>query len=158
MAANTGKNRIPVKWIRDGAKSAYDKKDVCFICNTTEELELHHTHGMTNLLMGWAKSNNISLDTDEQVLEIRDRFISEHHKEIYEDVFTLCVKHHLKLHSIYGKSPALSSASKQGQWILKQKDKINGTEQVNELVGKRSTEIKPRSSDDSKPRGFSRWL
>jgi hypothetical protein len=135
MAANTNK-RIPIKWIRDGAKSAYDKKDRCYICDSKEELELHHTHGLTNLLEKWAKENQIPLSTDEEVLDIRDRFIEEHHREIYDEVFTLCANHHKKLHLLFGKSPALSSAQKQTLWVLKQKDKHNGIETIkpNELV------------------------
>lgn len=125
MAANTNK-RIPIKWIRDGAKAAYNKKDCCYICDSREELELHHTHGLTNLLMKWAKDNGIALDTDERVLEIRDRFIEEHHREIYDEVFTLCAKHHKNLHLIFTKSPPLSTAQKQTLWVLKQKDKHNG--------------------------------
>lgn len=126
MAVNTKIKRIPVKWIRDGAKAAYNKQSYCFICNTTEELELHHTHGMTNLLEKWAKDNGVDLSTDEKVLKIRDEFISQHHKEIYEDVFTLCVEHHRKLHQVFGKSPPLSTSDKQIRWVYIQKDKHNG--------------------------------
>lgn len=151
MAANT--KRIPVKWIRDGAKAAYDKKSQCYICDKCEDLELHHLHGMTNLLESWAKAEGISLNTDEQVLEIRDRFIEEHHKEIYVDVYTLCAKHHQNLHTVYGKSPALSTAYKQENWILKQKEKHNGinseTFKPNELV----RESKPSSGGHSSQRG-----
>jgi hypothetical protein len=160
MAANT--KRIPVKWIRDGAKSAYNKQDTCFICDTSDELELHHTHGMTNLLETWAKANGISLKTDEEVLEIRDRFIEEHHKEIYEDVYTLCVKHHRNLHTVYGKSPALSTATKQENWIKKQKDKHNGVvnekPEPSELVQQRR-ESKSSPEHNSPERGiFSKFL
>lgn len=132
MAANTNK-RIPVKWIRDGAKAAYDKQDHCFICGRREELELHHTHGMTNLLEKWAKDNGVSLSTDEKVLAIREEFIELHHKEIYEDVFTLCVGHHEKLHSVFGKSPPLSTATKQTRWVHIQKEKHENKLESNEL-------------------------
>jgi hypothetical protein len=81
---------------------------------------------MVNLLNKWAKENGYSLDTDEQVIDIRDDFIEMHHKEIYEDVFTLCLKHHRTLHSVYGKSPSLSTSDKQASWIQRQKDKHNG--------------------------------
>jgi hypothetical protein len=125
-----------VKWVRDKAKSAYDKKTECYICDSTQELELHHTHGMTNLLEKWARDNRIDISTDEAILEVRDRFIEEHHREIYDEVFTLCAKHHKNLHLLFGKSPALSTAQKQTLWVLKQKDKHNGIETVepNKLV------------------------
>jgi len=126
MAKNTGNNRIPVKWVRDKAKSAYEKKSECHICGTTEDLELHHTRSITTLLDNWAKANNYDISTDEGILAVRDEFIEQHHKEIYEDVFTLCNKHHVMLHGVYGKKPALHTADKQVRWINIQKDKVAG--------------------------------
>ena len=124
MAKNN--NRIPVKWVRDRAKAAYDKKDFCYICNTDEDLELHHTHSMTLLLNAWAKDTGYDITTDDGIIAVRDEFIATYHKEIYEDVYTLCNKHHVALHSVYGKAPTLVSASKQGNWIEKQKAKFTG--------------------------------
>ena len=126
MAKNTGNNRIPVKWVRDRAKAAYDKKDTCHICGTTEDLELHHTHSITILLENWARSKGYDISTDEGILAVRDEFIAEHHKEIYEDVYTLCNKHHVMLHGVYGKKPPLGTADKQSRWIQKQIDKQSG--------------------------------
>ena len=127
MAANTNK-RVPVKHIRDGAKSAYDKKDKCFICGCTEELELHHTNSLTLLLEKWAKEYGHSLATDAEVLAIRDEFIEAHRSEIYVEVFTLCNKHHVKLHGVFGKAPPLHTSEKQNRWIEKQVAKANGLE------------------------------
>lgn len=138
--------RIPIKWVRDGAKAAYKKQDECYICGATEELELHHTHGMTNLLMRWAKDNCIDISTDEAVKAVRHQFIDEHRKEIYEDVFTLCAMHHKKLHLVYGKSPLLSTAPKQAIWIEKQKEKLNGT--ISEPNAKTES-----STREDRPRG-----
>lgn len=145
MAANTGKkNRDPIKWVRDAAKSAYVKQPYCYICGTADALELHHTHGLTNLFEKWLKENNINIESDEDVLEIRDDFINQHHGEIYTDVFTLCLKHHQLLHSIYGKSPELHTAQKQSVWVNKQKDKFNG------LVSKESDK-QPKGEIKSSP-------
>lgn len=127
MAVNTNK-RVAVKWIRDGAKSAYEKKDVCHICSVRTELELHHTTSLTLLLEKWAKENGHSIDTDEDVLAIRDTFIEAHRSEIYEEVFTLCNKHHQALHRVFGKAPPLHTAPKQNRWIEKQKAKVLGIE------------------------------
>lgn len=126
MANNTGNKRIPVKWLRDGAKSAYEKQGSCYICGTTEELELHHLRSMTILLESWAKANNYDISTDEGILAVRDEFIQQHHKELYEEVYTLCNKHHVKLHGVYGKKPASHTAEKQIRWIELQKNKANG--------------------------------
>lgn len=127
MAANTNK-RLAIKHVRDKAKAAYEKKDVCFICNSSEDLELHHTNSLSLLLTKWAKDNDISINTDDEVIAIRERFIAEHHSEIYDEVFTLCLKHHLSLHRIFGKSPPLSTSPKQSRWIEKQKAKALGIE------------------------------
>lgn len=135
MAKNTDNKRLAVKHVRDRAKSAYEKGTNCYICATTEDLELHHTHSITVLLKNWATNKGYDIDTDEGILAVRDEFIEEHHKEIYDDVYTLCNRHHLALHSIYGKSPPLSTAGKQGNWIEKQKAKYSGDEMVKTIAG-----------------------
>lgn len=125
MAANTNK-RIPVKWIRDKAKHAYEKQENCYICQIDEELELHHLASITLLLEIWVKAKGYDISTDEGILAVRDEFIAEHMKEIYEDVFTLCNKHHIKLHGIYGKAPTLATVEKQRRWLDLQKNKYSG--------------------------------
>lgn len=129
MAANTNTNkRLAVKHVRDKAKSAYEKKDVCHICGSTTELELHHTNSLSLLFDKWAKEMGHDISTDAGVLEVRDAFIEAHHSEIYVEVFTLCNKHHVKLHQVFGKAPALSTSQKQNRWIEKQKAKALGLE------------------------------
>lgn len=127
MAKNTGDNkRIPVKWVRDRAKAAYQKTDSCAICGTSEDLELHHTHSITLLLNAWSEKMKYDISTDEGILAVRDEFIDTYRKELYDDVYTLCNKHHVALHAVYGKAPSNYSASKQGAWIEKQKAKYSG--------------------------------
>lgn len=123
MAKNTNK-RIPVKWVRDRAKAAYEKQDHCYICNATEDLELHHTHSVTILLERWAKQKDYDISTDEGILAVRDEFIAEHHDELYNQVYTLCNKHHVKLHSVYGKAPPPGSEPRQARWIEAQRKKL----------------------------------
>lgn len=125
MAKNTN-NRIAVKWVRDKAKAAYQKQSSCYICGATNDLELHHLHSITNLLYNWADSMGYSIDTDEAILAVRDEFISEHYSELYELVYTLCNRHHVMLHSVYGKIPTVSSVPKQRAWIETQKAKVSG--------------------------------
>lgn len=122
MAINTNK-RIAVKWIRDKAKSAYEKQSHCYICNSTSELELHHLHSITYLLEVWAKQHNYDISTDEGILSVRDEFINSHREQIYDLVYTLCNRHHVQLHGIYGKSPLPSSVAKQQHWIQVQQEK-----------------------------------
>jgi len=126
MAKNTN-NRIPVKWVRDKAKAAYEKKSHCFICDTPQDLELHHLHSVTILLKNWAEQNGHDISSDEGILAVRDDFISEHHCELYEQVYTLCNRHHVALHGVYGKAPAPGSENKQARWIGIQREKfLNG--------------------------------
>ncbi len=129
MAVNTNK-RIPVKWIRDKAKSAYQKQSHCYICSGQVELELHHLHSITYLLEVWSRQHDIDISSDEAILAVRDRFITEHHVEIYDLVYTLCNRHHVQLHGIYGKSPSPSSVEKQRRWIELQRQKHISGEDV----------------------------
>lgn len=122
MAKNTNK-RIPVKWVRDKAKSAYEKQGTCYICGTEQDLELHHLHSVTVLLDTWAQKKGYDISTDEGILAVRDEFIEVHHDEIYNKVYTLCNPHHQKLHGVYGKAPQPGSEPKQEHWIEAQKVK-----------------------------------
>lgn len=127
MAVNTNK-RLAVKHVRDRAKSAYEKSSECHICGSIEELELHHTNSLSLLFDKWAKEMGYDISTDAGVLAVRDEFIEEHRSEIYEEVFTLCAKHHKNLHRVFGISPPLHTAQKQGRWIERQKAKVLGLE------------------------------
>ena len=78
------KKRDSIKWVRDRAKSAYEKKSECYICGVTEPLDLHHYSSMTLMLERWAKKMGFKLETDEDILAIRDEFIEAHKVEIYD--------------------------------------------------------------------------
>lgn len=112
-----------VKYIRDRAKSAYKKDTECYICGAAEELDFHHFYSVTELLERWLKEQGITINTAEDIMAVRDRFIEEHHEHIYEDTITLCHKHHLKLHSLYGKRPSLTTSPKQERWVNKRREK-----------------------------------
>lgn len=136
MAVNTNTNkRLAIKHVRDRAKSAYEKQDVCHICGSSEELELHHTHSLSVLFDNWARKKGYDISTDSGVIDVRDEFIDSHHSEIYVEVFTLCNKHHVALHRIFGKAPPLSTAEKQSRWIEKQKAKALGLEPAEQKSG-----------------------
>ena len=123
MAKNTNK-RIPVKWVRDRAKAAYEKKSECYICGTGADLELHHLHSITVLLETWAERKGYDISTDEGILAVRDEFIEEHKVELYDKVYTLCNRHHVALHGVYGKTPQPGSEPKQARWIEIQRNKV----------------------------------
>lgn len=112
--------RDVVKYVRDRAKSRYDKGTECFICGDTDDLDFHHFTSLSPLLHRWITLNRLQ---PEDVLEFRDEFIDTHKVELYDKTVTLCHMHHLKLHSVYGKDPALGTASKQARWVGIQREK-----------------------------------
>ena len=129
MAKNTNK-RIPVKWVRDRAKAAYEKKSSCYICDSAQDLELHHLHSVTILLDKWAQARGYDISTDAGILAVRDEFIDTHRVELYDQVYTLCNRHHVALHGVYGKAPRPGSEPKQAHWVESQKQKFGGEEVV----------------------------
>jgi 5-methylcytosine-specific restriction endonuclease McrA len=136
MAKNTNK-RIPVKWVRDRAKAAYEKKTECCVCGSATDLELHHLHSVTILLDKWSEAKGYDISTDAGILAVRDEFIDEHRVELYDQVYTLCNRHHVALHSVYGKAPRPGSEPKQAHWIETQRAKhTSGT--VDMVVPKKS--------------------
>lgn len=127
MAANTNnKKRTPIRYIRDGIKQQYNKGSCCEICGVSEDLEFHHYHTVAYLLEKYIQVNKLKVDTEEQILAMRDKFYKEYWYELVDDAVTLCNTHHVQLHRIYGQKPLLSTTEKQKQWVLKQKDKAEG--------------------------------
>lgn len=112
-----------VKYIRDKAKSGYQKGTECFICGSQENLDFHHYNSISEMLGIWARKNKLKLETVDDIMSHREQFISDHHTQMYNDTTTLCHIHHLKLHSIYGRNPILATAAKQARWVQKQRDK-----------------------------------
>ena len=121
--------RLPVKYIRDRAKSAYKKGSECYVCGTTEELQFHHFYTVDLLWNKWAKCSGIEINSVEDILAHRDNFIAEHQKELYEDTVTLCWNcHNKRLHGIYGQKPPLSTAEKQRRWCDRMRRKLHPNE------------------------------
>lgn len=112
-----------VKYVRDKAKSKYKKETQCFICGSQEKLDFHHFYGLTELLETWLRKNKITITSEADILALRERFIEEENKKVYDYAVTLCHEHHLRLHSIYGKRPKLITAKKQQHWVKVQRDK-----------------------------------
>jgi len=118
--------RDRVKYIRDKAKSQYQKAGACYICESTEKLDFHHFYSLSPLLSEWLKEKQATRPdhyTDEYIVVWRDEFIEEKHAELYDYTVTLCHAHHLQLHSIYGKDPSLATAKKQENWVEIQRTK-----------------------------------
>ena len=112
-----------VKYVRDKAKSKYKKDTHCYICGSTENLDFHHFYGLTELLESWFKENDITVKTEDEILELSEIFIKENEDKVYKQAVTLCHMHHRKLHNIYGKRPKLITAEKQQNWVEIQRKK-----------------------------------
>lgn len=121
---NTKLKREAVKYIRDKAKSAYVKDVHCYVCNVESPLDLHHVYSISELFSTWCLKSGIVVNSVEDILGVRERFISEHKKELYIDVRTLCKKHHKYLHSLFGQHPSLKTAQKQLVFLEKLKLKL----------------------------------
>ena len=115
--------RYLVKYVRDKAKSKYKKDTHCYICGSTENLDFHNFYGLTELLESWFKENDITVKTEDEILELREIFIKENEDKVYKQAVTLCHMHHRKLHNIYGKRPKLITAQKQQNWVEIQRKK-----------------------------------
>lgn len=127
MAKNTGDmKRTVYKYLRDGVKSNYQKKDACEVCGTCSDLELHHPTTFSLLFDNWCRERNISVSTVDEVMSIREDFYRDHWNELVVDVMTLCNTHHKALHKIYGGQPPLHTSEKQKAWVQRLRDKNAG--------------------------------
>lgn len=115
--------RMAIKYVRDKAKARYKKGSHCEICDSIENLDFHHYYTMTPLFNKWCKDKKYTVKVVDDILAIRDEFIEEEHDKVYNQTVTLCHEHHMKLHSVYGKDPALFTAQKQMNWVKIQREK-----------------------------------
>lgn len=116
--------RLPVKHIREKMKSRYKEKEPCYICGARENIELHHLYSVSELFQGWLRETGTKINNDEDVLACREQFISDYDEYLNNDnLYSLCKTHHLKLHSIYGKSYSNYMARKVRVWIERQREK-----------------------------------
>jgi hypothetical protein len=115
--------RIPIKYVRDRAKSRYIKDSCCYICGDDESLDFHHLFTVDILFDNWLKTNNITINSADDIIQVRDDFINQHKYEMFDYAKTLCKSCHKRLHTVYGQRPPLSTAPKQERWIQKQRDK-----------------------------------
>ena len=118
--------RDPIKYIRDKAKSLYEKDTECYICGQSTTLDFHHFYTLVPLLKKWLQEKQKMRPehyVDEYIVIWRDEFIEDNWAELYEHTVTLCHPHHLQLHSIYGRNPSLATADKQKRWVEIQRTK-----------------------------------
>jgi 5-methylcytosine-specific restriction endonuclease McrA len=121
--------REHVKYVRDFIKKDYKLRDCCYICGSTDKLELHHLYSVSELFNKWCTTNNIkSITTEEQILELRVQFAKECADHLANiNLYTLCSDHHKRLHNIYGQTYPNSMSTKIKTWLEIQKNKYNTT-------------------------------
>lgn len=124
MATNTKYKRTAIALMRDGIKANYKKGSCCEICNSDQELELHHYHTVSLLVKSFAKEFQLDFTDEEVVLSNRTAFYEKYWEQLVEDTVTLCAEHHKLLHKVYTKEPPLFTSSKQKNWVQKQKEKL----------------------------------
>ena len=120
--------RIPIKYVRDRAKSRYIKDTNCYVCGIGGSLDFHHFYTVDVLFDNWLKTNKIEVETVEDIIAVRDKFIEEHEYEMFDFAVTLCKSCHKRLHTVYGQRPPLSTAEKQSRWLDKQRAKFSDKE------------------------------
>ena len=121
--------RIPIKYVRDRAKSRYEKEAYCYVCGIGGSLDFHHLFTVDILFDNWLATNKIKINNVEDIIVVRDDFIESHIYEMFEYARTLCRDCHKRLHTVYGQRPALATAAKQERWLVKQREKkclVNG--------------------------------
>lgn len=116
--------RIPIKYVRDRAKSRYKKDSECYVCGVGGSLDFHHLYTVDVLFDNWLKAKKITINTVEDIIAVRDEFIESHLYEMYEYAKTLCKNCHKRLHTVYGQRPLLSTAPKQERWLKLQREKL----------------------------------
>lgn len=119
--------RNPIKYVRDFIKRDYKLRDCCYVCGTTDDLELHHLYSVSELFNAWCDAQGISYITqEEQILDYRVRFAADCAEKLStENLITLCGAHHKRLHNVYGQRYANSLAPKIRNWLEIQKGKYN---------------------------------
>lgn len=121
----TSLRRIPIKYIRDYIKKDYKLRDECFVCRSTDKLELHHMYSISQLFESWCIKNNIKdIDSANDIKDLRVRFYKDEFNRLSnENLYTLCKTHHERLHNIYGQRYSNSMAPKIINWLMIQKEK-----------------------------------
>jgi len=120
--------RFPIKYIRDFIKKDYKLRDKCFICDSKDNLELHHLFSVSELFRKWCEQKKIlSIDKVEEINEYRVKFSEDCADQLsHDNLFTLCSKHHKLLHTIYGQTYSNHLVPKIKNWLDIQRLKNGG--------------------------------
>ena len=109
-----------VKYVRDKAKSRYEKGPDCEICGAKAPLDFHHFYSLTPLLNKWITKNK---HNPQYIQALRDDFIMEHQAELYEHTATLMSYAPFKTAFSLRQRSRLGTAKKQMRWVEIQREK-----------------------------------
>ncbi len=117
--------RFPIKYIRDYIKKEYKIKDKCYICGHTETLELHHLYSVSQLFENWCTAKKIrDIESVEHIMSLRVDFAEDEKEALSNDnLYTLCKKHHVRLHNLYGQRYSNHLVPKIKNWLEIQREK-----------------------------------
>jgi len=116
--------RVEVKYLRDFLKKFYEKDDKCYICGSTENLELHHLYSLSNLWNEWKESCELDELSIDDIDDLRATFYEENKDSLgNHNLVTLCKRHHSLLHHFYGLTYTNYKVPKIRRWIEIQKNK-----------------------------------
>jgi len=120
--------RLPIKYIRDFIKKDYKLRDKCFVCDSTEFLELHHLFSVSELFKRWRETNKINeISSVDEIKDLRVKFAEDCKDQLsHENLYTLCSIHHKQLHNLYGQTYSNYLAPKIKNWLEIQKAKHGG--------------------------------
>ena len=120
--------RFPIKYIRDFIKKDYKLLDECFVCNSTEFLELHHLFSVSELFKRWRETNKINeISSVDEIKDLRVKFAEDCKDQLsHENLYTLCSTHHKQLHNLYGQTYSNHLVPKIKNWLEIQKAKHGG--------------------------------
>ena len=119
------KEKLFIKFIRSKAKTNYHKakKDICFICESSDKLELHHIMPLSSIVFEYLRTKGIRNPSNDP--ELREEILSNCSDQIFkpENLVTLCKLHHKNLHQLFGKTYSQKLASKVSKFLNKQRSK-----------------------------------
>ena len=120
--------RLPIKYIRDFIKKDYKLRDKCFVCDSTEFLELHHLFSVSELFKRWRETNKINeISSVDEIKDLRVKFAEDCKDQLsHDNLYTLCSTHHKQLHNLYGQTYSNYLAPKIKNWLEIQKAKHGG--------------------------------
>jgi len=125
---NTSAEKLFTKFVRAKAKTQYHKykKDECWVCGSSENLELHHVYPLSDIIHDWLREHNIKNPSND--VELREELLNDVADKVYNptNLITLCKTHHRNVHTLFGQTYGGKMAEKVNKYLTKQKEKFNG--------------------------------